>query len=505
MVATIGTWLREGFRTAFFRGPRSTLDIGVTATPAVVAVIILLAIVLAMAGDWVAIKGAADFNGGALVHGWLGTAVLAWTCWWIARRSATEVPPNIADHAHADAIDGASIGHRSSEIDIGASTLFTLVVAQGLVIAGFAVVIYESYARGVQGRMPEFEAAWTGWVLWWLLFGWGFAAELRLLTRFLPQQWLARLFVAGLLAVLAVVTLVMPQQRFWYPHYDASDKANQSSLFRLTPELIEQQVQAREAALQTIKPGTEGQINLFAITFAPYAGEDVFRRESELVARVMADRFEAGAQTIQLVNHAQTAATVPWATAANLRRAIHRVAELMNRDEDVLFIHLTSHGAKSGALSADFWPMEVASLKPGDVRAWLDEAGIRYRVISVSACYSGTWIAPLQSDATMVMTAADAEHTSYGCGRRSAMTYFGQAMFDEALQTTWSFERAHAMAREVIEKRETQAGKKDGFSNPQYVAGPAIKIQLERLADRLAASAAANALPLPNAQTGVLK
>ena len=79
------------------------------------------------------------------------------------------------------------------------------------------------------------------------------------------------------------------------------------------------------------------------------------------------------------------------------------------------------------------------------------------------------------------MTAADAEHTSYGCGRRSELTYFGRAMFDEELRRTWSFEQAHAQARTVIERREQEAGKDDGYSNPLIHVGTAIRPVLERL------------------------
>jgi hypothetical protein len=41
-------------------------------------------------------------------------------------------------------------------------------------------------------------------------------------------------------------------------------------------------------------------------------------------------------------------------------------------------------------------------------------------VILVSACFSGGWIEPLASDTSLVITASDAEHTSYGCGRLSS-------------------------------------------------------------------------------------
>jgi hypothetical protein len=158
----------------------------------------------------------------------------------------------------------------------------------------------------------------------------------------------------------------------------------------------------------------------------------------------------------------------------------------MDRDEDILFIHLTSHGARNGELSAYFWPMEVGKLHPPELKRWLDEAGIRNRVISVSACYSGSWIASLADDNTLVMTAADAEHTSYGCGSKSELTFFGKAMYDEQLRkNTLSFEEAYQAARKLIQQREKDVGKEDGFSNPQIRVGSKIRPRLAALQESL--------------------
>jgi hypothetical protein len=189
-----------------------------------------------------------------------------------------------------------------------------------------------------------------------------------------------------------------------------------------------------------------------------------------------------------LINHHSTAAEWPWATPANLQRAIGAMAQRMDRDEDVLFVHLTSHGAKSARLAASFWPIRIDELTPADLKAALDAAGVRFRVISVSACYAGSWVAPLADEDTLVMTAADAEHTSYGCGRRSELTYFGRAVYDEALRQTWSFESALASARPVIEQREKDAGKSDGFSNPQIHVGAAVRERLRLLEQQQAAA-----------------
>ena len=89
---------------------------------------------------------------------------------------------------------------------------------------------------------------------------------------------------------------------------------------------------------------------------------------------------------------------------------------------------------------------KVDSVTPQALRRWLAGAGVRWRVVSVSACYSGSWIAPLADAGSLVMTAAAADHTSYGCGKKSELTFFGRAVFDEELRRTWSFEQAHAAA-----------------------------------------------------------
>ena len=114
----------------------------------------------------------------------------------------------------------------------------------------------------------------------------------------------------------------------------------------------------------------------------------------------------------------------------------------------------------------------------------LDEAHIKWRVIVISACYSGGYVEPLRNENTMVMTASDATHTSFGCGTESDFTYFGRALFDEELRRTTSFERAFESARTTIARREQAAGEEP--SNPQIFVGPAIRAKLAAYEKRLA-------------------
>ena len=165
----------------------------------------------------------------------------------------------------------------------------------------------------------------------------------------------------------------------------------------------------------------------------------------------------------------------------------------MDKENDLLVVYLTSHGAQDFKLAASHLPLEVEPLSPVMLRAALDRAGIRNRVIAVSACYSGGWVDALASDNTLVMTAADATHTSYGCGALSELTFFGRAIFDEQLRKTHSFEQAFAQAVPLIQQREVDAGKDDGFSNPQIKVGANIGSVLRQLEQRLDALPAASA------------
>lgn len=58
-------------------------------------------------------------------------------------------------------------------------------------------------------------------------------------------------------------------------------------------------------------------------------------------------------------------------------------------------------------------------------------------------------------------------------------------MFDEQLRSTHSFEEAFKKAVPLIQQREIEAGKSDGFSNPQIRVGAEITPVLKGLEERL--------------------
>lgn len=451
-------WLREGARTALLMRPRWH---GLQPQPAVVLGLVLGTLVLTLMLERLWVVGPARFEWQALLAGWLSLCAAAWLCWALLPRAGSGGEGRAPSGAH----------------------LLGLLLAQGFFLSSLNALLWGGLLQGTDGdpglSRSVFQALWFGF------WGWLGLAQALLLWRSTPRR-VPALGAALLLLGLALLETPSGTRMPWVaaPVREGADEGPPP--LELTQELMERQPRLLEQRLQELKPQRPGVVDLYVMTFAPYAHEDVFRRESEMVSAVMQQRFDAAGRSLQLLNHAGTLEQWPWATPLNLRRALQHVGRLMDRDEDVLFIHLTSHGARDGQLAADFWPMSVADLTPQQLKAWLDEAGIRYRVLSISACYSGSWVQPLAGDGTLVMTAADAQHTSYGCGRRSELTFFGRAMYDEQLRSrTLSFEQAHAAARPVIEQREREAGKDDGYSNPQIQAGAAIRARLTRLQARL--------------------
>ncbi len=454
----LGAWWWQGLRTAALLRPEWS---ALQTTPGIVAWLVLVPFLANVSIERLAIDGAATFYWPSLLIGWLGTAVAIWVCWLLVPRAAGEA----SDGARAPA---------------SAVALFAMLAAQALTVTVVCDLLFVPMARDAAFASTAL-GRWTWWTTWALAIGWYAAAQLTLVWRSGTRRTKPRAIATALLLGTLALNQWLQPARHWYPSDPQGADAAAPESFRLTQELLELQPQILQTKLQAIGAERPGVVDLYAITFAPYASEDVFQRESDLVATLMQERFGAAGRSIQLVNHRRTVREWPWATPLNLQRAIRRAGQVMNRDEDVLFIHLTSHGARDGQLSAEFWPLDVDPLTPQMLRGWLDDAGIRYRVISVSACYSGSWIEPLAAPPTLVMTAADADHTSYGCGKGSALTYFGRAMFDEQLRQTRSFEKAHAQARSVIEQRERDAGKSDGYSNPQIRIGDQIRAPLARV------------------------
>jgi hypothetical protein len=139
---------------------------------------------------------------------------------------------------------------------------------------------------------------------------------------------------------------------------------------------------------------------------------------------------------------------------------------------------MTSHGSKDGfALSYD--DFVGRALDPKTLKLLLDEAGIKNRVLIVSSCYSGTFIAPLADPDTLILTAASSTRTSFGCSDDREWTWFGEAFFAKGLADNATLVGAFASAKSTIETWERD--QKITPSDPQIFVGDQIARQFPDL------------------------
>ena len=281
-----------------------------------------------------------------------------------------------------------------------------------------------------------------------------------------------------------VVTVMFAIGYFAFPRTDVwLEPQEQEEAAPLADERVfHLQGQLIERALAAIAPGKSGSRELYFIGFAPDASEEVFLHEMRFVRKTFDERFGTAGHSIALVSSQDALEEFPIASATNLARAIARVGERMNADEDTLFVFLSAHGYRDHRLSAVQPPLELSPLTPTALARMLQDAGVKWRVIVVSACYSGGFIEPLRDDNTIVITASSAERSSFGCEAGRDFTYFGEAYFRDALARTKSFTRAFELARSIVSERE--AKEKLEPSLPQMWVGRAIAERLKNAADQ---------------------
>ena len=142
----------------------------------------------------------------------------------------------------------------------------------------------------------------------------------------------------------------------------------------------------------------------------------------------------------------------------------------MDPEEDVLVLALTSHGTPRGV--AVLAGRRSGLISPRKLRDMLDASGARYRVVIISACYSGVFARVLANPSTLVITAAATDRPSFGCEDGATWTYFGDAFYNQALRRDARLDAAFGEAKRLVTERE----RREGFepSEPQIAGGSLV-------------------------------
>ena len=370
------------------------------------------------------------------------------------------------------------------------SAMFVLSVLADLVMTGISIgapYVAPLLARAI-GPSAPFNSAVVADATYTLLFVWWVGA-MTCIVGSLEQQsgWRLTGRIAGLWLALFAANVAMPHTPIfvppdfdpgnanWWETVYAAQRAEGKGrvageigqIQKLQPRLLQEQ-------FAHLTPAHKGETEIYTLAIAGWADQDVFIKELDGALEAMASVLPTNGHTVRLVNRRDTASTIPLANFSNFAAAVHAIGNVMDKDNDVLVLLMTSHGEQTGfALQL---PGGIAELTPQQVAAALNGEGIKNRVVIVSACYAGIFVPPLANDNTIVITAADAKHTSFGCAPERDWTYFGDAFFHQSLHPGADFENALDHARVLIHGWEMMDNVVP--SNPQGSFGRALVAKL---------------------------
>lgn len=249
-----------------------------------------------------------------------------------------------------------------------------------------------------------------------------------------------------------------------------------------TPKELLEQTRRFDRQLAALLPQRPGTVDAYVVV-AALDSDPVFSREAREAARVLARRYGAGGRTIVLAG-ADGNGGEPLASGSpdHIAAALARVRELMDPREDVLILYTTSHGAPWGIVYDD-GDAGFGAISPTRLSGMLNGLGIRRRMLLISACFSGVFVPALRSSDTAIVTAASADHTSFGCQSDNDWTFFGDALINHALRQPEPFRAAASEAVGLIGGWEKQG--RIISSHPQVAIGAGAEAWLAALERQL--------------------
>lgn len=335
-------------------------------------------------------------------------------------------------------------------------TLALLVLAIGMQIA----VLAWSFFGTPKSAQAFGQTLWTVSMV---------ATAILVSLRYANRSWVRRgCAILALTAVnIGLSTVARAEPYFWYAsaqvqswlqlkppeennrNFDVMDRIMADQLWGAQPDLILD-------AARNYRPRVAGQPNVYGIAVAADGSQQIFSREGRAALKFAEARFGTNYRGgILLSNGVDDLLQTPLATVDNLAAAMDQISGRTDPASDIAFIYLTSHGSEDAELATDL--PNYAQLTPvsaGAVAKVLAKAGIRRRIIIVSACYSGSWIPALANDDTIILTASAEDRTSFGCDDSRQLTVFGEALLEGTSAREKSLQHAFEAARTTIARQE---------------------------------------------------
>ena len=379
---------------------------------------------------------------------------------------------------------------------IDSASLIAVVMAMGAIFtAGYGIVEWVWGRFGAEDSEPGAIEMIAGLIA----AGWFFGALYVLGRR--SSDVRPRRFGAGLVAASLIGAFVLPVTPVVMDARESSPGLLQTALnvVRSKPKArpagepafamidsestFARQAQLIDRQLDALAPSRPGVGEVYFVGMATYSMQEVFKREITSARAIMDERFGTRGHSVVMVNHRETVDSEPLATIVNLERVLWRLAQRMDAEHDVLVLYVTTHGSE-GMMAVSLPGMQLNELTPGRLSKVLERTGIRNKVVVLSACHAGSFVPGVANPQTLVMAAARADRSSFGCSNERDWTYFGDALFNHAFRQTHSMTEAFARARTLVGEWET-THKMAPPSEPQSGGGEALSEALARVEKRL--------------------
>ena len=311
-------------------------------------------------------------------------------------------------------------------------------------------------------------------MIFMVLFVWQSLAVVWVFSRELKWPWWERaLIVAATLFTLVVWQMSVKSQPIW--KVEETPPTFAEDAFYAQSRILNK-------SLEDVQYGEFTQSHWYFLGVAGAGYQDVFKSEVERIKEQFDTRFGTFGRSLILVNNPETRTQTPIDSRTSMDMALRRIGQQMNRESDVLFLYMTSHGLPN-QFEMENAPIDLNDVDPKWLKDTLDKSGIRWRVIVISACYSGSFVPALQDDNTLIITASAADRASFGCSNEADYTYFGRAFFDQAMREQTSVSAAFEQTKDTVAQWE----KAQGFeaSEPQWSIGKNMEFMLPQLEQRL--------------------
>ncbi|WP_373187770.1 C13 family peptidase [Halopseudomonas sp.] len=261
---------------------------------------------------------------------------------------------------------------------------------------------------------------------------------------------------------------------------DADESAPVDTPAPLTEKILAEDLQRLNDQIGSLEAERPGVADAYFLAVGGDGSESVFMRDIQVAKAGLQAQFDVENRAIMLLNH-RDYETYPLATRPSIATALQALDGQMNPEEDLLFIHLVSHGGRDGQLLLQQPGIELPNLSPEDFAEMLESLNARRKVLVISACYSGHWLNQLKDSDTLILTSARDDRTSFGCGDDSEMTWFTKALYQSI---GLSLDDPDAMSEQIngqVRAWEEEIGMEEGsWSYPQFHLGADLRQWLQQ-------------------------